>query len=100
MSVFIFYLELALKDSKDNNVYAFINISHIPTKEIVKIFNINVKADPFIDEGYILEASRYKRHKKNIGKKLGTLNFKLFEYALRVYTTDSIRPLYKEKLFE
>jgi len=49
-----FNLELALKDENDNNVYAFINVSHIPTKKLKEIFEIDLDKDPHILEGYFL----------------------------------------------
>jgi hypothetical protein len=39
---YFFYLELALKNSDDPYVYAFKNVSNVPTKMLIEIFNIKL----------------------------------------------------------
>lgn len=98
-----FYLEMALKNSDDPYVYAFKNISHIPTKTLIEIFNININKDPELLDGYFLTKTKYRKHKKYIDQNMGKLNFDVFEYCLRQYATDDykrIRRLYKEDLME
>jgi hypothetical protein len=43
---YFFYLEMALRDPKYKYIYAFENVSHIPTKKLVEIFKIDIKKDP------------------------------------------------------
>lgn len=98
-----FYLELALKDKKDLNVYAFENISHIPTNKLIEIFEIDLSKDPNISNGYFLKKKQYKKYKKYIKENIGQLNMDIFEYSLHVYGADDfkeVRKLYKEKLIE
>lgn len=100
---YFFYLEIALKKSKDPNIYGFENISHIPTKKLVEIFQIDVKKDPYILEGYFLTKEMFKKHQKYISKYIGQINLDIFEYTLRQYGSDEfseIRKLYKEDLME
>lgn len=100
---YFFKLEIALKSTEDSNIYAFENVSHIPTKKIIEIFNINLKKDPHLLQGYFLTKSSYKKHKKYIRENIGVLNLDVFEYCLRQYVTSDvqrIRRLYKEDLME
>jgi len=99
---FIFYLEIALADPKDSKVYAFENISHVPTSKLIEIFEIDLNIDPHISEGYFLTKDRYQQHKSYLDKEIGALNFDVFEYSLRLYATDNIgiRRLYKENPLE
>ena len=101
--VLFFYLEIALKDPNDTHVYAFENLSHVPTKKLIEIFGIDLTKDPFIVEGYFLTKTRYKRHKKYLDKNCCALNLNVFEYCLRQYASDEfkdIRKMYKKKLME
>jgi hypothetical protein len=50
-----FYLEMALRDKKDLNIYAFENISHIPTSKLIEIFEIDLEKGPYFLEGYFLK---------------------------------------------
>src|ERR1700733_11548723 len=99
---YFFYLEIALKDPTDLHIYAFENVSHIPTKMLIRIFNINIKKDPQILEGYFLTKTNYRKHKKFIDSNMGALNLNIFEYCLRQYASDfqGIRKLYKATLME
>lgn len=100
---YFFYLEIALKDPNDPYVYAFTNVSHIPTEKLIEIFNIKVEKDPNLLEGYLLKKTNYKKHKKYITINIGTLNLDIFEYCLRQYVADDfkeIRKFYKENLME
>jgi hypothetical protein len=100
---YFFYLELALRDPKDTNIYGFENLSHIPTRKLIEIFNISLKEDPHLLEGYFLTKTNYKKHKKYITDNIGQLNLEIFEYCLRQYASDDIkevRKLYKEDLME
>ena len=63
---YFFFLELALKDKDDSNIYGFENVSHVPTKKLIEIFNINLNKDPYLLEGYFLTKTNYKKHKKYI----------------------------------
>ena len=92
-----------MKDQADLNIYAFENVSHIPTKMLIEVFDINLKKDPYILEGYFLKKSNYKKHKKYIDQNMGAINLDIFEYCLRQYVADDfkeIRKLYKEDLME
>lgn len=103
MKYYFFYLEMALKDPADLNIYAFINVSHIPAKNLIEIFNINLDKDPNLLEGYFLKKTHYRKHKKYIDKNVGVLNLDVFEYCLRQYGADdfkSIREMYKEDIME
>ena len=98
-----YYLELALKDKHDNNIYAFENISHIPTSKLIEIFEIDIAKDPNILEGYFLKRKHYKKHKKYIEENIGQINLDNFEYCLRHYEANDyieIRKLYKENFME
>ena len=98
-----YYLEIALCDSGDLNVYAFENISHIATKKLIEIFKINLKKDPFIVDGYFLTKTQFKKHKDFLQKNIGSLNLDVFEYCLRRYSArypNDIRKLYKENMME
>lgn len=100
---YFFYLELALKKNDDLSIYAFENVSHIPTIKLIDIFEINVKKAPHLSEGYFLTKKIYKKHKKYIKKNIGPINLDVFEYCLRYYVADDfkeIRKLYKESLME
>ena len=100
---YFFYVEMALRDPNDLRIYGFKNISHVPTKKLVEIFNINLKKDPNIIEGYFLTKSRYRKFKKYIDKNFGTINLDLFEYSLSQYggyDEKSIRRAYKLNLME
>jgi hypothetical protein len=98
----IFYLEVALADPKDKWIYAFNNVSHIPTAKLVEVFEIDLQLDPYILEGYFLTKQIYKKHKAFLDKELGSLNFKVFEYCLRRYSAKEadIRSMYKKDLWE
>lgn len=98
----IFYLEVALSDPKDKWIYAFTNVSHIPTAKLVEVFGIDLHTDPEIVDGYFLTRQIYKKHKAFLDKELGSLNFKIFEYCLRRYSAEDkdIRSMYKENLWE
>ncbi|HSC55088.1 MAG TPA: hypothetical protein VLC98_15760 [Phnomibacter sp.] len=98
-----FYLEIALRDEEGLNVYAFENISHIPTQQLVDIFKINLDKDPNILDGYFLTKSNYRKYKKYIDANMPTINLDKFEYTLRQYASDKdeeVRKLYKLKLME
>ena len=100
---YFFYLEIALRNPDDLNVYAFENVSHIPTRKLIEIFNIDLDSDPYLLEGYMLEEDNYKKHEEFISKNIGQLNFNVFEYCLRQYASNDfneIRKLYKEDLME
>jgi len=100
---YFFQLEIALRDPKDIHIYAYENLSHIPTQKLVEIFKIDLNKDPDILEGYFLTKSAYRKHKKYLDKELPPLNFDVFEYCLRQYVSDNystIRKLYKESLME
>jgi hypothetical protein len=97
-----FYLEIALRDPKDLNIYAFENISHVPTKKLVEIFKINLSKDPHILEGYFLTKAAYRKHKSYLMQTIGQLNLDIFEYTLRQYAGSdaTVRKLYKKSLME
>ena len=100
---YFFYLEIALRDPKYKFVYAFENLSHIPTEKLIEIFGIDLKKDPQILEGYFLTKTAYKKHKKYLVKNLPSLELDVFEYCLRLYTSNdasSVRKLYKKSLME
>lgn len=100
---YFFYLEIAFRDKGDLNIYAYENVSHIPTTKLIEIFKINRDKDPNILEGYFLTKANYKKHKKYIKQNIGQINLDLFEYCLRQYMSDNfkeIRKLYKEDLME
>lgn len=69
----IFNLELALKDENDNNVYAFVNVSHVPTKKLIEIFEIDLEEDPYILEAHFLTEASFRKHQDYIQKILGVL---------------------------
>ena len=98
-----YYLELALKDKKDLNVYAFQNISHIPTTKLIEIFEIDLNKDPAIVEAYFLKKKQYKKYKLYIKENIGKINLDIFEYSLHHYETNDfkqVRKLYKEEYLE
>lgn len=100
---YFFFLEIALHNDNDTNIYAYENVSHIPTKKLIEIFNINLTKDPYIVEGYFLTKSRYRKYKKYLDKQLPAMNLDVFEYCLRQYVANDysrIRRLYKEDLME
>lgn len=100
---YFFYLEIALRDPKHKFIYAYENVSQIPTAKLVEIFKIDLKKDPNILDGYFLTQAAYKKHKKYLDRELPSLNFKVFEYCLRLYSSEdfsSIRKMYKESLME
>lgn len=100
---YVFYIEIALKDSNDNNIYAFINVSHVPTKKLIEIFNIKMDTDPHIIEGYLLKNKYFKIHKKYILENIGFFDLSRFEYCLRLYSVKDfkgIRKFYKENMLE
>ena len=100
---YFFYLEIALCASDDAHIYAFENVSHVPTKKLIEIFGINLNKDPNLLEGYFLTKTNHKKHKKYITENIGPLNMNLFEYCLRLYSADDIqevRKLYKEDFME
>lgn len=103
MKYYFFYLEIALKKSKYKHIYAFENVSHIPTSKLIDIFNIDLKEDPNIVEGYFLTKKMYKKHKNYLKEHLPPLELDVFEYCLRQYGSDddsSVRDLYKKSLME
>lgn len=100
---YLFYLEMALRNPKYKYIYAFENVSHIPTQTLIEIFKIDIKKDPGILEGYFLTKAVYKKHKKYLDQNLPSLEFDVFEYCLRQYVSNdisSVRRLYKKSLME
>jgi hypothetical protein len=100
---YFFNLEIALRKKDDFHIYAFENVSHIPTSKLIAIFNINLEKDPYILEGYFLTKTNYKKYKKYIEQNIGQINLDIFEYCLRQYVSEDfkeIRKLYKEALME
>lgn len=100
---YFFYLEIALRNAEDVNIYAFENLSHIPTEKLIEIFKIDVIKDPNLVEGYFLTKTNYRKHKKYIKQNFVTLNLDVFEYCLRQYISydfKEIRKMYKERLME
>lgn len=100
---YFFNLEIALKKEEDSRIYAFENVSHIPTSKLIEIFRINLNKDPHILEGYHLTKTSYGKHKKYIDQNIGPINLDIFEYCLRQYVSDDykeVRKLYKEDLME
>ena len=100
---YFFHLEIALRDINDSNIYAFENVSHIPTSKLCEIFEIDLEKDPFILEGYFLTKKNYKKYRKYIDEYFVPINLNVFEYCLRQYVADSftgIRKLYKVDLME
>jgi len=103
MKYYFFYLEIGLKDKNDLNIYAFENLSHVPTRKLVEIFKIDLDKDPLILEGYFLTRSNYRKHKAYINEQFGSINLDKFEYCLRQYVSENkeeIRKLYKLRLME
>jgi hypothetical protein len=103
MRYYFFYLEMAVKDEKDLNIYASINLSHIPTNKLVEIFKIDVKKDPQIIDGYFLTKSLFRKNKAYISKEIGHVDLNKFEYCLRQYVSDKkdeVRKMYKLDLME
>lgn len=100
---YFFYLEMALKDKNDSHIYAFKNVSHVPTDKLIEIFKINTDKDPYILDGYFLTKTSYRKHKKYIIENMGQINLDIFEYCLRQYVEDDpkgIRKMYKKSLME
>jgi|GEM_PF-6840679 len=100
---YFFHLEMALNDPNDLHVYAFKNVSHIPTKKLIEIFNINLKKDPYILDGYFLTKTRYRKFKKYIDQNMGPINLDVFEYSLNQsvgYDKRSIQRKYKLSMME
>lgn len=100
---YFFNLEIALKKEDDANIYAYENVSHIPTKKLIEIFEIDLKNDPHILDGYFLTEANYHKYADYITKNIGQINLDVFEYCLRQYVTENsaeIRKLYKESLME
>lgn len=100
---YFFYLETALAKGDDLNIYAFINVSHIPTSKLIEIFEIDLKTDPYISDGYFLTRDMHKRYIYYLKQNVGILNFEIFEYTLRQYEAKDfkeIRKLYKESFME
>lgn len=100
---FVFLLEIALKDPNDPNIYAFTNVSHIPTSKLIEIFDINLNEDPDLIEGYFLTQPMYKAHQEYIVKNISQINIDVFEYCLRLYVIRDLSKepkAYKESLME
>jgi hypothetical protein len=100
---YFFNIEIALRKVDDLNIYAYENVSHIPTSRLIEIFNINLEKDPYLLEGYFLTKANYKKHKKYISENIGQINLDVFEYCLRQYVSSDFnetRKLYKEDLME
>ena len=100
---YFYYLEIALKDPEDSNIYAFVNLSHIPASKLIEIFGIDLKVDPNILEGYFLTEPMFEKHKEYISKNIGSINLNKFEYCLRLYSSNdpgAVRKLYKENILE
>ncbi len=97
-----FLLEITLKDPTDTSIYAFENVSFIPTLKLIEIFDINLKKDPNILEGYFLTKDNYLKHQTYISQHFVPINLDIFEYCLRQYSYDvsTFRKLYKESLME
>lgn len=96
--IYFVYLEIALNDPSDSQIYAFENVSHIPAAKLIDIFRIGLNTDPNISEGYFLTKEAYTTHKGYIDNNIGTLNLDKFEYTLRRYGAKgnaTIRRLYK-----
>lgn len=100
---YFFYLEIALKKEDDLNIYAYENVSHIPTRKLIEIFNIKIEKDPQLLEGYFLTKAMCRKHKSYLNKHTCALNLDVFEYCLRQYAAndyDGVRKLYKQDLME
>lgn len=100
---YFYYLEIALKDPKDPNIYAYENLSHIPARKLIEIFGIDLEADPNISDGYFLTEALFDKHKDYILNSFGAINLNVFEYCLRLYGSDDpaeVRKLYKENMLE
>jgi hypothetical protein len=100
---YFFYLEIALRDPKDPHVYAFENLSHIPTQKLIEIFEIDIVKDPQIVEGYPLSKKSFVKHKDYFNKNIVAINLKIFEYCLRLYSSDdpaALKNMYKEHYME
>ena len=103
MQYIFFYLEIASTDEDDLHVYAFINVSQIPTSKLIEIFKINLEKDPNILDGYFLTKTQYRKHKKYLEKEVGAINLDKFEYCLRQYSGDKEADIirkHKIKLFD
>lgn len=100
---YFFYLEIALKAQGDNHIYAYENVSHIPTSKLIELFDIDTNKDPHLLDGYLLTEENYQKHKSFIKSFIGSINLNVFEYCLMQYVSDNfaeIRKLYKEDLME
>ena len=100
---YFFYLEIALKKKNDLNIYASINISHIPTSKLIEIFNMDIDNDPYLVEPYMLTKTLYKKHKKYITENIGPMNFDIFQYSILQFVAEDpkeIRKFYKEDFME
>src|SRR5687767_13209146 len=100
---YFFYLEIALRQGDDTAIYAFENVSHVPTKRLIDIFDINVERDPHLLEGYFLTKESLEKHREYITEIIGPINLDVFEYCLRQYVSENyeeVRKLYKEELME
>ncbi|PVD54022.1 hypothetical protein DC498_01115 [Terrimonas sp.] len=100
---YFFYLEIALRNPKYKYIYAFENVSHIPIQKFIEIFKIDIKKDPRLLDGYFLTRTAYNKHKKYLDQNLPSLEFDIFEYCLRQYSSNdisSVRKLYKKSLME
>lgn len=97
-----FILEIGLKSKSDNYIYAYENVSYVPTSKLIEIFEINLEDDPNILEGYMLTEENYFKHREYILINFIPINLNVFEYCLRQYECNaiSIRKLYKESLME
>ena len=71
---YFFYLEIAIRKSRHLNIYAFENVSHIPTTKLIEIFKIKLEKDPQLPEGYFLTKTSYRKYKKYFDENLGQIN--------------------------
>lgn len=100
---YFFQLEVALKDPQYPYVYAFWNVSHVPTKKLIELFKIDLEKDPYLMEGYFLTKSIYKKNKAYFDSHFGILDLNIFEYTLRLYVQEGysgIRKMYKKNIME
>jgi hypothetical protein len=103
VSYYFFYMEIALRKKNDLKIYAYENVSHIPTRKLVEIFGIDLEKDPYLLDGYFLTEESYAAHEAYITGNIGEINLKVFEYTLRQYVANDfteVRKLYKESLME
>lgn len=100
---YFFELEMSLKSKADREIYANINISHIPTQKLIEIFKIDTNKDPLLLNGYVLTKAMFAKHKKYILENIGFINLDMFQYALLQSVSNDdrqIRQYYKESLME